>query len=92
MEKAILHVSDWNNNDRYYEVLDSLLLEFKRRILEDGVKATWTWFMTQTSTSDEPDTDKPSRRVQDAVNMTLDTYFFDYTNGQESVEEWELED
>lgn len=89
--RVLLHVSDWNFQDKYYEVPFSLLAEFKTRILAGDDKdphETWTWF------TDQVDFDDPKAKiayVQEAVDMRLEEYFFDFAfEPKQSVREWEL--
>ena len=86
-QRAILHVCDWNCQDRYYETTEAVLAELKARVLtgpDEDPQAAWEWFTDN----------KDSKYVQDCVNLTLETYFFDYAFAPHaSVSEWEdLED
>ena len=90
MSNVILHVSDWNYKDKYYEAPVELLKEFRVRVKKDGIEAmdgAWQWWTSQVDYDE--DGKKPIKYM--LVNMNLDLYFFDYNNDQESIEEWNFE-
>ena len=83
--KAILHLCDCNLQDRYYEVPVELLKELKQRIERDGMGAAWSWW-TEQADFDGTEPNKPIK--YGTVNMTLPTYFLDFSDPQESLDEW----
>ena len=84
-ERAVLHISDWNYEDKYYEAPIELIREFKARIEKDGLTTAWEWWVTKV---DYVNNDLPVKFG--LVDMRLDVYFMDYNNAQESISEWEL--
>jgi hypothetical protein len=89
-DHVLLHVSDWNSQDKYYQLSHVLLSEFKLRILAqpDGLNAAWDWFTDLVDYGDEPA--YPIKQVSGRANHTLDEYFLDWFEPQESAGEWEL--
>jgi hypothetical protein len=84
--KAILHVSDWNLQDRYYEAPLALIKEMQSKIRKIGMEKAWTWWTNQVDW--DQDSSQPIK--YGIVNMTLDTFFLDYNNELESIDEWEF--
>lgn len=83
---VILHFSNWNDQDRYYEVSEEILQDFKVRIEKDGMSEAWKWWH---DLIDYDNTGKLPVQYGE-VNMNLDQYFLDYHNPIESVNEWEF--
>lgn len=84
---VIIHLQDWNMQDKYYEVPWVLMVEFRDRVLqEDGIEKTWTWFVEQVNYGRPEDAGKPV--LTGRVDMTLPQYFVDWTEAVESVSEW----
>lgn len=79
---VLLHVSDWNLQDRWYEVPRSSLRELRERVRTGDVRNAWDWLLEESG----------ARRCDESADHTLDELFFDYTNPVESVDEWEDED
>ena len=93
-KQVILHVSDWNYQDKYYQAPISLVKEMGRRILEckdirtDDEISPWDFWIGQVNYDDKPEEkDKPIKFG--LVDMTLDLFFLDYNNPIESAEEWD---
>lgn len=87
----LLHLSDWNDTDKYYEVPTDTLVAFKETIRRFGISAAWRWFTDQVDYSaDASGQNKPIKRVDDRANHTLDTYFLDWQNAMESSAEWDI--
>lgn len=93
-DRLILHVSDWNYQDRWFNVPPSFLVEFKERVLKhpDDAEEAWEWLTTQADYGKNPEL--PAKRrsqswCDNAVNHTLTEVFFDYNNPGESVNEWD---
>ncbi len=74
MSNVLLQVSDWNYQDKYYELSFGLLEEFAAKIKAEGIKAAWQWFV------DLVYDQKAATRVDEAANHTLDEYFLDYND------------
>ena len=89
-QQVLLHVSDWNYKDKYYQLPLSMLHSFGRLILAQGISKAWGWFVTQVDYGGDPDL--LIKRCDNEADHTLDEYFLDYTHPEESVSEWELED
>lgn len=89
--EAILHLSDWNCTDKYYQAPIALIEEFKTRIiaanyvLNKGDDSPWQWWVRLVNYGEEQ-TDKPIQFG--SVNMQLDEYFLDWENVQECINEW----
>jgi len=84
---AILHVSDWNYQDKYYESPLRLIKDFGVKVKSDGLEKAWEWWTSQVRYT-KRDRKKPIKTG--TVNMQLDTFFFDYMNPIESIGEWEF--
>jgi hypothetical protein len=93
-DQVLLHVSDWNSQDKYYQLSHVLLSEFKQRILakpnglRSSVNTAWDWFTDLVDYGDEPA--NPIKQVSGRANHTLDEYFLDWFEPQDSAGEWEL--
>ena len=84
--KVIVHVSDWNYQDKYYEASVSLVREFRTSIEANGMDNAWQlWIEKVDYNGNGSGVIKYGR-----VDMHLETYFLDYLNPIESVNEWEL--
>lgn len=99
--EPILHVSDWNFQDKLYSVPMPILKEFKQKLLAlddaDGISDVWEWFTNQVDYDFQP----PKKRKKPVVMVGVDEdwdledihnqsdYFLDYTNPIESAEEWD---
>lgn len=81
-----LQVSDWNYNDRQFDVPIEILREFKKRILESSMKEAWDWFVAQ-GIDYTPDHSEQHRPIK-SFNCDFDV-FLDYENPKETVEEWD---
>lgn len=85
-ETVLLHVSDWNYEDKYYELPLSILQNFGQKAKENRDEA-WDWLMGFVDYSGE-NPDKPVKRCDDCVDHLLEEYFFDFENPVESVDDW----
>lgn len=86
--RAILHLSDWNLNDRYYEAPLELIKELKQRIIAaaNDMNDAWEWWTNQVAYSGPTTTETPI--AYGTVDMTLDEYFLDWNNVEECLNEW----
>jgi len=85
MSQVLLHVCDWNYQDRYYHTSEDVVLEFGMRIISNNIEEAWDWLNEQK--------DKGLvEQCDDKANLTLDTYFFDWDNPNESIADWSQED
>ena len=82
-ETVILHLVDWNYQDKYYEVPFSILEEFERRIPE-GLEAAWDWFTGQVDYDGSGEHPIKVGRV----DMRSANFFLDWENPIESIESW----
>lgn len=84
--KIRLHLSDWNMQDKYYDVPIDILREFREKIRNASMESAWDWFVNQgiDYTSDHSEDDKPIK----CLDLDWDV-FLDYTSPQECVEEWD---
>lgn len=87
-QREIIHLSDWNSNDRAYTFPTKLMKELHDRMVKDGgtawvkqegaaaekMKEHWDWFFKHA---------KQTKGVEDA------DVFLDYSAPKESAEEWE---
>lgn len=87
MSKVLLHVSDWNYQDKYYRTTKDKLVEFAALVKSDGVKKAWSWWTEQVTYGGRCTKEKPVKFVT-LVDTTLEEYFFDYENPLECVKEW----
>ena len=78
MAKPLLHVGDWNYQDKYYRVSLDVLKGLREKVKVVSVQKAWDWFQAQSI-----------KRLQ-RIDPNEDSYFFDYTNPLESVSEWEI--
>lgn len=90
MDKVLLHVSDWNYQDKYYEMPLDLLREFARKVKELPLQEAWDWFVSKVNYGGKPEL--PILRCDESTDHTLEEYFFDYGHPQNSIDEWGLED
>lgn len=88
MVNVLLHVSDWNCEDKYYELPEAILRAFASKVSNESLKDAWDWLMPQVDYGGNPE--KPVKRCDNSANHTLDEYFFDWEYPTECVEEWEL--
>lgn len=91
--RLILHVIDWNGQDRYYEVPEEILAQFKDRIeANQAIETPWDWFINEhVDFGDEPDLPviyggNQLRRI----DMTLPQVTLDFNDAVASVKTWEL--
>jgi len=92
-ERVILHLSDWNLQDKYYEAPISLLKKFRKKYLEarkkhDEDKAigiAWDWWTPQVDFGEKADKKKPIKFGN--VNMTLEEFFLDWMAPDEGFNE-----
>ena len=85
---AILHLSDWNFEDKYYEAPTKLIKELRNRVKRDGMPTAWDWWTSQVDYGQPGESDRPIKTGK--VDMTLEEFFLDYTDPIESVKEWEF--
>jgi hypothetical protein len=92
-ELVVLHLSDWNMQDRFYLAPLSLLMEFGDRILEFGGLQTpkskndpWEWWTSQTN-YDNREPDLPIRYLQ-RVSTQYEQFFLDFMEPVACVKEW----
>jgi hypothetical protein len=93
VEYAIVHVSDWNYEDKYYEAPIEFIKELKKRMKKvKSVKSmddAWGWWVGNVDYGESKSTrDNPIKFGK--VDMRLEEFFFDYNNPVESVDEWEF--
>lgn len=91
-EKVILHLSDWNNQDRYFEMPISLLKDLQKRIKRDGISSAYKWMYEQVDYGDHPKRPiKTGRKVdiEACVDMTLAQFFLDWTEPDTCMTEWD---
>lgn len=81
---GILHFSDRNMQDRYYEAPIPLFKTLQSRMRTDGFKSAWAWWLKLKR-------DGMVRSGGD-LNMTLDVFFLDFYNPIECVDEWDLDE
>jgi len=88
-ERYVLHLSDWNYQDKYYEMPESILLEFAKRIKEHKLDSNeaWQWLLTQVDFGQDDDKGKPIKTGE--VNMHLEAFFLDWENAGECIAEWD---
>lgn len=87
-DKVLLHVCDWNYQDKYYNVPLDILQEFAAKIKSANLTApnlggAWDWFIEQK--------DKGIvQRCDSVADHTVgpEEYFLDWVNPIESVAEW----
>jgi hypothetical protein len=89
IEEVVLHLGDWNYQDKYYQLPKNLLVEFKERIEKYGLHSdeAWQWFVANVNYDDE--TEKPIKFG--VVDMSLNVFFLDWENEKECMEEWSEE-
>jgi hypothetical protein len=107
MDNVILHLSDWNSQDKYYELSLALLKEFYKLLRQHGLDGTkplaqdhaWKWFHEQVDYEGNlqglrgltPD-EKPDKPIKfGLVDMRMDTFFLDWNNYEEGLDEWQEE-
>lgn len=88
MANVLLQVSDWNYEEKYYELSEDVLREFANKVSTESLQDAWDWLMPQVNYGDDPE--KPVKRCDDSANHTLDEYFLDWENPIECIEDWEL--
>lgn len=84
-ERVILHLSDWNYRDKYYELPLTLLKEFHGRALADR-GAAWDWFTGQIDYGSPDDKGKPIKTGR--IDTGLDVFYMDWEDCTESLNEW----
>ena len=89
MTKVLLHLSDWNYQDKYYELSYDQLKELSKLITTVGIDKAWDWFVPQVDYGGNPE--RPIKRVDDEADHTLDEYFLDWEHPKDCVEEWGLD-
>ena len=89
MDKVVLHVSDWNYQEKYYEMPLDLLQEFAKKVKRLSLDEAWDWFTSQVNYGGQPSL--PIRRCDDSTDHTLEEYFFDYERPQDSINDWGIE-
>lgn len=93
MDNVILNVSDWNYQDKWFQMPLALLVELQGKVKSAGINSAWGWLVKLVDyTEDRSDASKPVWRCDHAVDHTLDEYFLDWTNPLESVDEWEFDE
>ena len=90
MTKVLLHLSDWNYQDKYYELSYDLLKEFSKLITAVGINQAWDWFTPQVDYGGNPE--RPVKRCDDEADHTLDEYFLDWEHPKDCLEEWGFDD
>lgn len=85
---VILHVCDWNLQDRYYEVPEQLVRDLAARLKAEHIDRVWDWFVGQVDYSDNPE--KPCKHVT-LVDTDLNQWFLDYNDPLTCVKEWEMD-
>jgi len=88
---VILHVSDWNYQDKYYQMPREMLITFYKTLKEKGLDEAWRWLGDNTDYGLNAEDTKLPIKYGD-VNMRYDEYFFDYTEPDASIDEWEIEE
>jgi hypothetical protein len=99
-EEVILHLSDWNMQDKYYQMPVSLLKEFKAKFenehlelgrpAESAISTAWDWFHPNVDYGEADQIRNPIKYGQ--VDMTLNEYFLDWMDPATSFAEWEFEE
>lgn len=87
-ETVLLHVSDWNNEDKWYELPLSILKEFGKMAIRDH-RVAWSWLVGQVDYNGDQH-EKPVKRCDHCVNHNLNEFFFDWYEPAASVKDWEL--
>lgn len=84
-----MHVSDWNYEDRYYQLTLDQLKGFKEEFVKNGLRMAWDW-LTSRIKYDKKDAN-PLRTIKTGtVNMNLSEVFLDYMEPDDSIAEWEF--
>jgi hypothetical protein len=84
---VLLHVSDWNSQNKYYTLPLDLLRKFSTKAQTNPCDA-WQWLIAQTGYGSNPE--KPVQRC-DVVDLSLDEYFYDYMYPADSISDWNEE-
>ena len=87
MANVLLHVCDWNYEDKYYELPEDWLREFATKAGKESLESAWDWLMLQVDYGKNPEL--PVKRCDDKANHTLAEYFLDWIDAEESISEWE---
>lgn len=86
-QHVILEMSDWNMQEKFYELPFEILKAFHKRIKNDGIEKAWDWFIEQVDYDEE---NLPTLPVKfGKVNMRLDKYFLDWSQVNECMAEWD---
>jgi hypothetical protein len=85
--KVLLHLSDWNYEDKYYHMPKSVLKEFATRIKNANTKevnlgGAWDWLIEQQDAG-------LVERCDASADHTADEYFLDWETPKSCVAEWE---
>ena len=85
----LLHVSDWNYQDKYYRVPIAILKQMAEKIKTgDTIKDVWDWFVNQV---DYKDPKAPIKRLVRVPTKEIEeALFFDYSAPVFSVLQWDL--
>jgi hypothetical protein len=82
-DRVLLHVSDWNSQDKFYEMDAATLKEWRTlHESEADTKVLWRWFIAR---KDE----NKIVRCDEAADHTLDEFFWDYMFPHECAKDWE---
>lgn len=89
---VLLHVISWDGTDRFYGVPRPRLLEFKDKIIKDGLVVAWRWFTRQVDyTLDACVNNKPIKHMDSSVVVDRgQNVFLLNWSSPESVSEWTL--
>lgn len=91
-QNIILHINDWNMQDKYYSVEPKLLKEFLTRATKESMEDVWDWFIGENVYVPKPDNPKehkvnPKARPLKRIDTNLEQVFFDYNDPEESAKE-----
>jgi len=89
--RVILHFSDWDYRDRYFDAPAELIGELKSRIRADGMSSAWSWWVGLVDREGHGMPEKPIHMHVQANHAGEDELFLDYNNPLECLTEWEAE-
>lgn len=88
---ALLHVSDWNMRDKYYNVPKDILIALRNKAINEDHKDVWQWFIAQVE-YDERSAGKPVKCLYTVVVDEMNEEFFlDFMDMKLSASEWDEE-
>lgn len=90
-ERYILHLSDWNYNDKFYNAPLSLIKELSARIKKDGMSEAWQWWTDLVDYDGDGTDEEPIHMNVPANHDDSDEFFLDYEHPLECLAEWDEE-